>query len=120
MKKNAHADFQFETTHWAFALPRTPFAHLGARLLPYEVRKLAGHSDIKTTMNYYVGIRESLIDKARDASSAVLGEDFSAPFVRALKKSTNCKKQAVSTMSQAFAKHGAMQNQGNKTLNRDL
>jgi integrase len=51
-------------------------------LLPHEVQKLAGHADIKTTMNYYVGIRESLIDRARGASSAALSEDSSALFVR--------------------------------------
>ena len=41
--------------------------------MPHEVRELAGHADIKITMNYYVGIRESLIDKARNASNAALG-----------------------------------------------
>ncbi len=48
--------------------------------MPHEAKELAGHADIKTAMNYYVGIRESLIDKARDASSAALGEDFSGAF----------------------------------------
>ncbi len=41
-------------------------------LMPHEVKELAGHADINTTMNYYVGIRESLIDRAREASSAAL------------------------------------------------
>ena len=52
-------------------------------LMPHEVKELAGHADINTTMNYYVGIRESLIARARGASSAALGEDFSALSVRA-------------------------------------
>jgi integrase len=51
-------------------------------LMPHEVKELAGHADINMTMNYYVGIRESLIDRARGASSAALGGDFSAHFVR--------------------------------------
>ena len=55
-------------------------------LLPHEVQKLAGHADINTTMKYYVGIRESLIDRARGASRAALGEHFSAHFVRARRK----------------------------------
>ncbi len=55
-------------------------------LVPHEVQKLAGHADINTTMKYYVGIRESLIDRARDASRAALGENFSAHFVRACRK----------------------------------
>ena len=89
-------------------------------LLPHEVRKLAGHADIKTTMNYYVGIRESLIDKARDASSAALGDVFSAPFVRATQKGTNGKKQAASTRLQPFDIHRAIQTRGNKTVSSDL
>jgi integrase len=40
--------------------------------MPHKVQKVAGHADIKTTMNYYVGIRDSLTDRARIASSAVL------------------------------------------------
>ena len=44
--------------------------------MPYEVQRLAGHSGIETTMNYYVGIRESMIDRAWQASSAALGTGF--------------------------------------------
>jgi len=58
-------------------------------LLPHEVQKLAGHADIRTTMNYYVGIRESLIDRARGASSAALSEDSSALSVRASQNGRN-------------------------------
>ena len=68
--------------------------------MPHEVKELAGHADINTTMNYYVGIRESLIDKARGASSAVLGEDSGAHFVRAPENSENGEGQAASTMPQ--------------------
>ena len=42
-------------------------------MMPHEVQRLAGHSSIETTMKYYVGIRESMIGRARDASSAALG-----------------------------------------------
>lgn len=41
-------------------------------MMPHEVQRLAGHSSIDTTMNYYVGIRESMIDRARKASSSGL------------------------------------------------
>ncbi len=71
-------------------------------LMPHEVRELAGHADINTTMNYYVGIRESLIDKARDASSAALGEDFSAHFERATQNGKNGEKQNSIKASQAL------------------
>ena len=60
-----------------------------------SVLALAGHADIKTTMNYHVRIRESLIDKARDDSSAALGKDFSAHFVRTTPNGTNGKKTSV-------------------------
>lgn len=61
-------------------------------LMPHEVKELTGHADINTTMNYYVGIRESLFERARGASSAALGEDFSAHFVCANQNSKNGKK----------------------------
>ncbi len=45
-------------------------------VMPHEVQKLAGHSSIETTMNYYVGIRDEMIGKARQASQTALGSDF--------------------------------------------
>lgn len=45
-------------------------------MMPHEVQRLAGHSSIETTMTYYVEIRESMIDRARQASSTALGTDF--------------------------------------------
>ncbi|MFH1613644.1 MAG: tyrosine-type recombinase/integrase [Planctomycetota bacterium] len=71
-------------------------------LMPHEVKELAGHTDINTTMNYYVGIRESLIDRARGASSAALGEDSSALSVRATQNSQNGNAEAMSKSSQPF------------------
>ena len=41
-------------------------------LMPHEVQRLAGHSSIETTMRYYVGYRDTLIDRARQASTAAL------------------------------------------------
>lgn len=45
---------------------------LESGLKPHEVKELAGHSDIETTMNYYVAIRSDLTDKARTASDKCL------------------------------------------------
>jgi integrase len=84
-------------------------------LMPHEVKELAGHADINTTMNYYVGIRESLIDRARGASSAALGEDSSAHFVRATQSGTNGKKQAISRTSQALDVSGVTRTCGDIT-----
>jgi len=53
---------------------------------PHEVQKLAGHSDINTTMDYYVEVRESLIDRARKASEKSLKGNFRAKSVRERKK----------------------------------
>ena len=38
----------------------------------HEGMKLAGHSDVKTTMKYYVAARDTLVDKARRASQKML------------------------------------------------
>jgi len=84
-------------------------------LMPHEVKELAGHADINTTMNYYVGIRESLIDRARGASSAALGEDSSVHFVRATQNDKNDKKQTASKISQALITNKVIQTCGNST-----
>ena len=52
-------------------------------LMPHEVQKLAGHASIETTMRYYVGIRESMIERAKLASAAALGDDLVARWLRA-------------------------------------
>jgi integrase len=52
-------------------------------MMPHEVQRLAGHSSIDTTMNYYVGIRESMIDRAREASSVKSDGNFVARLLRA-------------------------------------
>ncbi|KPJ65144.1 MAG: hypothetical protein AMJ43_11260 [Coxiella sp. DG_40] len=70
-------------------------------------------------MHYYVGIRESLIDRARRVSSAALGEDFSAHFVRPVKNSPNCKKRAMPTTAQALDLHGLTQTQATRRLIND-
>ena len=43
-------------------------------MMPHEVQRLSGHASIDTTVKYYVGIRESMIDRAREASSAALDD----------------------------------------------
>ncbi|MEN6384028.1 MAG: site-specific integrase [Phycisphaerales bacterium] len=45
---------------------------LESGLKPHEVMRLAGHSDIETTMTYYAAIRRELTDKARAASKKCL------------------------------------------------
>ena len=76
---------------------------------------MAGHTDINTTMNYYVGIRESLIDRARDASSAALGEDYSALSVRATQNDENGERQAASKQPQTLNLIGVTRTCSNST-----
>ncbi len=83
--------------------------------MPHEVKELAGHADINTTMNYYVGIRESLIDRARGASSAALGQDSSALSVGATRNGENSEKQAASKTSQPLTMIGVTQTRVNST-----
>ncbi|MCK4913918.1 MAG: site-specific integrase [Planctomycetes bacterium] len=41
-------------------------------LSEFDVMNMAGHSNFETTRNYYLAVREGLLDKARTASSHVL------------------------------------------------
>jgi hypothetical protein len=84
-------------------------------LMPHEVKELAGHADINTTMNYYVGIRESLIDRARGASSAALEEDSSALSVRATQNGENGEKQTALKTSQPLTMIGVTETCSNNT-----
>jgi len=40
-------------THWSYHLP------------PQEVMRLAGHAEIETTMRYYLGVRDDVLDRAK-------------------------------------------------------
>jgi len=42
----------------------------------YEVMKLAGHADFKTTHQFYLAVADDLIDRARTAMSAGIGRDL--------------------------------------------
>jgi len=111
-----HADYHFGR-NWKLILKKAGIEDVAFRalrstcitewfekgLLPHEVQKLAGHADIRTTMHYYVGIRESLIDRARGASSAALSEDSSALSVRAIQ---NGRKSVQHRTSQALVVDG--------------
>ena len=70
--------------------------------MPHEVQRLAGHASINTTMKYYVGIRESMIDRASQASSAALGEDSVANLLQTAQNSQNDKKEAMPLTLQAI------------------
>ena len=68
--------------------------------MPHEVQRLAGHASIETTMKYYVGIRESMIDRARRASVAALGQDFIANSLQAPQMATLPTKKAMPSNTQ--------------------
>ncbi len=71
-------------------------------MMPHEVQRLAGHSSIETTMTYYVGIRETLIDRARLASVAALKGNFLANPLHVPQNTPVGKKEAASGVSQTL------------------
>jgi len=70
-------------THWACELP----AHV--------VQKLAGHSDIKTTQKYYLIVRQEDLERARNVTSRVLGNDQIRPASKAHPVAANLISQKV-------------------------
>ncbi len=77
-------------------------------LMPHEVQRLAGHSSIDTTMNYYVGIREVMIDRAREASSAALRDNSWCRLVQAPKNGQNTKEKELASAMQALISAGVI------------
>ncbi len=71
-------------------------------MMPHEVQRLAGHASINTTMKYYVGIRESMLDRARKASVAALGQDSVANLLQVPKNGRNGKKGTAPTTVQVI------------------
>lgn len=47
-------------------LRRTTITRWTQILAPQEVKKLAGHSEIETTMRYYAAVRDDVLDRARN------------------------------------------------------
>ena len=50
-----------------------------------SIKKLAGHSDIQTTQQYYLSVQEDDLEKARQVQSEILGGVLTDPlwaFVR--------------------------------------
>jgi integrase len=51
-----------------------------ARVLPIHiVQKLAGHSDIKTTQQYYLAIDENYLERARSLQTEILRSNLTDP-----------------------------------------
>jgi len=72
-------------------------------MMPHEVQRLAGHASINTTMKYYVGIRESMLDRAREASAAALGQDSVANLLQVPQSS---KEKELASAMQTLVKAG--------------
>ena len=75
-----HAGVENATFHDLRATCVTEWFEQG--MMPHEIQRLAGHSSIETTMKYYVGFRETMIDRARLASSAALDGDSVANLLQ--------------------------------------
>ena len=76
--------------------------------MPHEVQRLAGHSSIETTMNYYVGIRESMIDRARQASSAALDDKSWCRLVQEPQNTKNNKEKELASAMQTLISAGVI------------
>ena len=70
-------------------------------MMPHEVQKLAGHASIETTMKYYVGIRKSMINRARAASTKALGSNSVANLLQVVPNCPDCHKNVTSRDVQA-------------------
>jgi len=77
-------------------------------MMPHEVQRLAGHSSIDTTMNYYVGIRESMIDRAREASSAALDDQNWCRLVQGSKNTQNSREKDLASAMQTLITAGVI------------
>ncbi len=77
-------------------------------MMPHEVQRLAGHASIETTMNYYVGIRESMIDRARQASSLALESDSVANLLQHPQNSQNSKERELAQAMQTLISAGVI------------
>jgi hypothetical protein len=64
------------------------------------------HASIETTMKYYVGFRESMMDRARQASSAAIGEKSWCKLVQEPKKMQNTKEKELASAIQTLIKAG--------------
>ena len=76
--------------------------------MPHEVQRLAGHLSIDTTMNYYVGIRESMIDRAREASSSVSDENSVAHLLRTPQMAQKAKEKELASAMQTLIAAGVI------------
>ena len=77
-------------------------------MMPHEAQRLAGHQSIETTMRYYVGIRESMIDRAREASSAALGTDFGTHLARTPQNTHSSNEKELASAMQTLISAGVM------------
>ena len=77
-------------------------------MMPHEVQRLAGHSSIETTMKYYVGIRDSMIGRARQASSAALGANSIATSLQQAQNHENSSDTGVVAALQTLISEGVI------------
>ena len=72
-------------------------------MMPHEVQRLAGHASIETTMKYYVGIRESMLGRARAASTKALSANSVANLLQVVPKPPDYHRDVTPRATQASA-----------------
>ena len=62
-------------------LRRSCITNWARHLAIHIVKKLAGHSDIQTTQQYYLSVQEDDLEKARQVQSEILGGVLTDPLL---------------------------------------
>jgi len=83
-------------------LRRTAISNwLAEGLSEFEVMKLAGHADFKTTHKFYLRLRDDSVDRAMQASSRALSRNLARPCFRPpTKKAGNRKRLSAFNLQQ--------------------
>jgi len=77
-------------------LRRTTISNwLAEGLSEFEVMKLAGHADFKTTHKFYLRLRDDSVDRARQASGRALGRNLARTWRAPLFSPTQQKRLAT-------------------------
>ena len=82
---------------------------------PYQVRRLAGHVDLNTTMEYYVGIRESVIARARQASRKNVSDVSVANLLQIPEKGRSGQGRVTIPLSQTPGDKDVANDRGDRT-----
>ena len=82
---------------------------------PHDVRRLEGHEDLNITMEYYVGMGESVIARARQASSKYVSDVSAANLLQTPEKGRSGHGRVTIPLSQPSSNKDVTNNRGDRT-----